>query len=79
VTATFRPYKKNGNAKLFAPTDKIGMLRISVPDIEKKALEWAQAGRLEDAEVLSNAMWLYQQALALFIEDEYPNLTVEVV
>jgi len=79
VTATFRSYKKNDDQKLFAPTDKVGLVKINVPDIEKKAMEWVTAGRLEDAQLLSDAMEKYQQALGLFIEDAYPNLTVDVV
>lgn len=79
VNATFRPYKKNGDQKLFVPSDKVKDLRVSIPDIEAKAMEWAQAGRIEDAQVLSEAMDKYQQALALFLEDQYPHLTVDVV
>ena len=79
LKASFRVYKKNGDNKLFAPTDKINLLKISISDIEKKATEFALAGRLEDAQVLANAINHYEQALALLIMEEYPNLTVEVV
>jgi len=77
--AGFRAYKKNGDKRQFAPTDMIPPIRISVVDLEKKAIQFAQAGFPEKAQVISNAMTEYQKALALFIEDEHVNLTVEVV
>jgi hypothetical protein len=79
VVARFRPYKLTGTEKSFAPTDKIPLREITVKDIEAKAVEWATAGRIEDAGLLADAMDKYQQALALFLEDEYPELTVDVV
>jgi len=78
VEASFRPYKKSGTEKLFSATDKVEILRVSVSDIEAKAAEWAMAGRLADAQLLADAMTKYEQALALFIEDKYKNLTVTV-
>jgi len=77
--ASFRAYKKNGTQRCFAPTDKIPPIRVSVADLEKKAIQFAQAGFPEKAQVISDAMTDYQKALALFIEDQHPELTVEVV
>ena len=77
-TAQFRAYRKNGEMKQFAPLDKISLLRIDFVDIEATALKWAQEGRLADAQLLSEAKLKYEQALALLIEEKYPNLSVEV-
>ena len=78
-TATFRAYKLNGESKLFAPTDKVPLLKISIPDIEAMAMGWTVDGNVADAQLLAQAMDLYEQALALFIMALNPDIVVEVV
>lgn len=79
MQARFRLYKKNGDNKLFAPTDKIGFIEVNVPDVEAFAMGLAQQGRLEEAQLIGQAIVAYEKALALFISEKHPELTVEVV